>query len=144
MSSSSSPPKLPAPGGAGASPALDAAAASVAASVGGLITGGLRDVSSRLGELHDSQRLLAGTVAAKTRELGASPEWAAAAAVLDRVPEYRAKVDKIRRGMAAVAARAERVERGAAALAARLEERDRERASRKTADVAGYASVASR
>jgi len=136
-----SPPKLPSTAAPAAS---DAAAGALAASVGGLVTGGLRDVSARLGELHDSQRLLAGTVAAKAGELGASPEWAAAAAVLDRVPEYRAKVDKIRRGMAAVAARAERVERAAVALAARLEERDRERASRKTADVAGYASVASR
>ena len=61
-----SPPKLPSTAAPAAS---DAAAGALAASVGGLVTGGLRDVSARLGELHDSQRLLAGTVAAKAPSL---------------------------------------------------------------------------
>ena len=103
----------------------------------------IQQLSQRLLELQESQKLLVETVS-RTRAdlLEGSAEWRAAAAVLDRVPEYVARAQRIRKTEVATTQLLAKVERGAAALRAKLEERDATRAQKKSADAAAFGSVA--
>lgn len=123
----------------------DAATAQLAGTISTFTTDALRQLSGRLIELQEGQHTLVTTIAAKSSELlGSSPEWAASRAILDRVPEYRAKAERLRTSMAANSARLEKLERAAAGLRTKLEEKDRDRSTKKAADSTGYASVAAR
>ncbi len=87
--------------------------------------------------------MLVHTVGVQRGELAleASAEWRAATAVLGRVPEYAAKVRRLRSTMAATAALVAKVDKGAAALRAKVEDRDRERAAKKSQDAAAFSAV---
>lgn len=130
-----------------AGPAVSTADATAALgnALAAIATESVKDLSSRLVELQESQATLQSTIAAKSSELlGSSPEWAQAKLILDRVPEYRAKAERIRRSMASTLQRLEKVEKGSAGLRGKLEEKDRERSVKKSADSAGFAAVAAR
>jgi septal ring factor EnvC (AmiA/AmiB activator) len=123
----------------------DASNTALAETVASFTTDSLKQLSGRLIELQEGQHTLVTTIAAKSSELlGSSPEWAASRAILDKVPEYRAKAERLRTNMAAHSARLEKLEKAAAGLRSKLEEKDRDRSSKKAADSTGYASVAAR
>lgn len=86
--------------------------------------------------------MLVHTITAQKAEImDKSEEWKAAQVVLDRLPEYQAKVARIKRMMASTQVLLAKVDKGSAALRSKVEDRDKERASKKTADVAGFSSV---
>ena len=108
-----------------------------------VLTPSLQMLSTTLVELQESQLVLVATISAKRLELlESSPEWRDAQAVLERIPEYQAKLVRIGKAKAATLALAAKVERGGALLRGRVEERDQERADRRGADAAGFAAVA--
>jgi hypothetical protein len=108
-----------------------------------LILPPLSSLSTTLVELQESQQVLVSTVASKRADLvESSPEWREAQAVLQRIPEYQAKVARIVKQKAATLALAARVERGSAALRAKMEERESARVEQRGADAAGFAAVA--
>jgi len=105
----------------------------------------LKQLSDTLVELQEAQQVLVSTIAAKRAELlEASPEWREARALLERVPEYQAKLGRIAKTMAATQALTAKVERGSAGLRAKVEAEAAAKAERKNADAAGFAAVASR
>ena len=117
----------------------------LASALRGLLLPPLSNLSATLVELQESQQVLVATISSKRADLlESSPEWREAQAVLQRVPEYTAKLARIAKQQAAVLALTAKLERGSAALRAKLEERDKDRAERRGADSAGFAAVADR
>jgi hypothetical protein len=105
----------------------------------------LQSISTTLVELQESQQVLVSTISAKRAELvESSPEWREAQSVLERIPEYQAKIARIEKQKAATLALVAKVERGSVALRSKIEEREKERADRRGADAAGFAAVAER
>lgn len=89
--------------------------------------------------------MLHSTIASKSNELlGSSSEFAQAKDILNKIPEYRAKVERIRRTMAATSVKLEKVEKASTVLKGKLDERDRERAVRNASASSGFAAVAAR
>ncbi len=74
--------------------------------------------------------------------LEGSEEWRAARAVLDRIPEYQARVRRMKATMAATHQIIAKVDRSSAALRGKLEERDKEKAAKKVQDAQSYSKVA--
>ena len=117
----------------------------LAAALSSLLLPSLSSLSATLVELQESQQVLVATIASTRADLiESSPEWREAQAVLQRIPEYQAKLARIAKQKAAVLALTARVERGAAALRAKVEERESARVERRGADSAGFAAVAER
>ena len=90
--------------------------------------------------------MLVHTVAVQSAEINerTNSDFVNARAVLERLPEYTAKVAKLRRSMAATEALIIKTERSAAALRTKLDEREGERAARRVADASGYSQVSAR
>lgn len=108
-----------------------------------VLTPSLQTLSTTLVELQESQQVLVSTITAKREELlESSPEWRTAQAVLERIPEYQAKLVRIQKAKAAIFALGAKVERGSAILRGKMEEREKERTDRRGADAAGFAAVA--
>ena len=108
-----------------------------------VLTPSLQTLSTTLVELQESQQVLVSTITAKREELlESSPEWRKAQAVLERIPEYQAKLIRIQKAKAAIFALGVKVERGSAVLRGKMEEREKERTDRRGADAAGFAAVA--
>lgn len=115
----------------------------IAAPLLSLVLPPLSSLSTTLVELQESQQVLVSTIASKRADLlESSPEWREAQAVLQRIPEYQAKVSRIVKQKAATLALAARVERGTAALRSKMEERESARVEQRGADAAGFAAVA--
>ena len=99
----------------------------------------LRDTNGRLLELQESQTVLLTGVSLASVELAAGDaDWRAARETLERVPAYTARVQRLRKDMAAASASLARTEKGAAALQARLGAKASERQARRQAERAAY------
>lgn len=89
--------------------------------------------------------MMVHTLGVQRAEIGdANSDLTNARAVLARVPEYLAKVARIKRTMMAAESLIVKTEKSGAALRAKIEAKDRERAAKKAADATGYSSVSAR
>ena len=117
-------------GGALAAPLLSALAPTVQA------------LTERLVELQEAQSMLVSTLNVQRSEFcDSNSDWRVACSVFDKIPDYMARVARIRKTMAATQALAIRNERAAAALRGKLEARERSRQAKRSADASGYSSV---
>lgn len=95
--------------------------------------------------LQEAQQILVHTLGVQRAEISESnTDLANARSILARIPEYTAKVARLKRAMAAAEALVVKTEKGAAALRHKLEAKDRERAAKRSADASGYSSVSAR
>lgn len=81
-------------------------ATELAAGLLSVVKPSIHQLSSRLVELQESQVVLVQTIESQKSELlDSSEEWNAAKGILDRIPEYKAKIFRIKQTMAQVGTR---------------------------------------
>jgi len=102
----------------------------------------IEQLSSRLLELQETQAALVETVKRNNTDLiENSTEWKEAKAILERIPEYVAKVSRIRKTEIATQQLLAKIEKSTGALRTKLEEKEREKINKKSSDAAAFGSV---
>lgn len=102
----------------------------------------IESISTRLIELQEAQHLLITTANAQRADISeGNSDWLNARAVLDRIPEYQAKVARLRKAMAATQALIVKTDKSSSAIRAKLEEKEAQKQLKRSADATGYSSV---
>ncbi len=106
------------------------------------MTPSIEHLSSRLLELQETQAALVDTVKRNNTDLiENSTEWKEAKAILERIPEYVAKVARIRKTEIATQQLLAKIEKSAGALRTKLEDKEREKLNKSSQDAAAFGSV---
>lgn len=107
-----------------------------------MVNPSIEQLSSRLLELQETQAALVETVKRNNTDLiENSTEWKEAKAILERIPEYVAKVSRIRKTEIATQQLLAKIEKSTGALRTKLEEKEREKINKKSSDAAAFGSV---
>lgn len=102
----------------------------------------IEQLSSRLLELQETQAALVETVKRNQSDLiENSTEWKEAKAILEKIPEYIAKVSRIKKTELATQQLLAKIEKNTGVLRSKLEEKEREKINKKSSDAAAFGSV---